>query len=182
MTTSTNVQPSGVCIFLTGFSGAGKSTIAAALDAALHARHVRTTLLDGDVVRMHLSRELGFSREDRDRNIARIGFVAAEVVKHGGVCIVAAIAPYDAARKAARAAIEAHGRFVLVHVATSLATCEARDVKALYKKARSGEIKMFTGVSDAYETPSDAEIVIDGGAEPVESAVARILAVIDSPR
>jgi sulfate adenylyltransferase len=174
-----SARPQGVCIFLTGLSGAGKSTIASALAEAVEARLARpVTLLDGDVVRTHLSRELGFSRTDRDTNIERIAFVAAEVVKHGGVVISAAIAPYDGARLKARERIAKHGRFVLVHLSTPLSVCEGRDVKGLYAKARRGEIAMFTGVSDAYEAPSVAELTIDTSSTSVDDAVAQLLTEI----
>lgn len=174
-----NGSNSGVCIFLTGLSGAGKSTIASALAVAIKAELNRAvTLLDGDVVRTHLSKELGFSRADRDTNIERIAFVAAEVVKHGGIVISAAIAPYEAARAAARERIEANGRFVLVHLSTPLAVCETRDVKGLYAKARRGEIEMFTGVTDAYELPTRAELTIDTSTTSIDGAVATLLAVI----
>jgi adenylyl-sulfate kinase len=169
----------GVCIFLTGLSGAGKSTIATALVDAIRTKLNRAvTLLDGDVVRTHLSKELGFSRADRDTNIERIAFVAAEVVKHGGIVISAAIAPYEAARAAARQRIEANGRFVLVHLSTPLAVCEARDTKGLYAKARRGEIEMFTGVTDAYELPTRAELTIDTSTTSIDGAVATLLTVI----
>lgn len=169
----------GVCIFLTGLSGAGKSTIATALDNAIRTKLKRTvTLLDGDVVRTHLSKELGYSRADRDTNIERIAYVASEVVKHGGIVISAAIAPYEAARAAARRRIEANGRFVLVHLSTPLAVCEARDTKGLYAKARRGEIDMFTGVTDAYELPTQAELTIDTSTSSIDDAVATLLAAI----
>jgi adenylyl-sulfate kinase len=169
----------GVCIFLTGLSGAGKSTIATALVEAIRTKLNRAvTLLDGDVVRTHLSKELSFSRADRDTNIERIAFVAAEVVKHGGIVISAAIAPYEAARAAARQRIEANGRFVLVHLSTPLAVCEARDTKGLYAKARRGEIEMFTGVTDAYELPTRAELTIDTSTTSIDGAVATLLTVI----
>jgi adenylyl-sulfate kinase len=125
----------GVTVFLTGLSGAGKSTIADALVADLEGEGRPVTVLDGDVVRTHLSSELSFSREDRDLNIRRIGFVAGEVVKHGGTVVVAAIAPYETAREQARALVERHGRFVLVHLSTPLEVCEGRDVKGLYARA-----------------------------------------------
>ena len=139
--------------------GAGKSTIADALVAELEADGRPVTVLDGDVVRTHLSSELTFSREHRDLNIRRIGWVAGEVVKHGGTVVVAAIAPYEAAREEARALVEKHGRFVLVHLSTPLEVCEQRDVKGLYAKARAGEIPEFTGISDPYEPPARAEVV-----------------------
>jgi adenylyl-sulfate kinase len=174
----------GICIFFTGLSGAGKSTIAVALDHALQTRGKKTTLLDGDVVRTHLSSELGFSREHRDLNIHRIGFVAAEVVKHGGIAISAAIAPYDSARRQARALVESNavdeGRFLLVYLSTPLAACEARDVKGLYAKARRGEVAAFTGISDPYEIPTDADLVIDTSQVTVDEAVNAILAKINA--
>jgi len=119
------------------------------------------TLLDGDIVRKHLSSELGFSEKDRDINIRRIGFVAAEITKNGGIAICAPIAPYDSVRKQVRAMVEPVGGFVLVHVSTPLAVCESRDRKGLYAKARAGIIPQFTGVSDPYEEPLDAEVVLD---------------------
>jgi sulfate adenylyltransferase len=119
------------------------------------------TLLDGDLVRKHLSSELGFSKEHRDINIRRIGYVASEITKNGGIAICAPIAPYDAVRKQVRAMIEPFGGFVLVHVATPLETCEERDRKGLYAKARAGLLKEFTGISDPYEKPDDAEVVIN---------------------
>ena len=124
----------------------------------------RVTLLDGDAVRKHLSSELGFSKEHRDLNIRRIGFVASEVTQHGGVCICANIAPYAGARADARAMVEEHGGFVLVHIATPLEVCESRDPKGLYARARTGVLPGFTGVSDPYEAPTDAEITIDTSA------------------
>jgi sulfate adenylyltransferase len=170
----------GVTVFLTGLSGAGKSTIADALVAELAADGRAVTVLDGDVVRTHLSSELTFSREHRDLNIRRIGWVAGEVVRHGGTVVVAAIAPYEAARDEARRLVEKHGRFVLVHLATPLEVCEQRDVKGLYAKARAGEIPGFTGVSDPYEPPSRAEVVIDTSVTPLPEAVALIRAAVDA--
>ena len=170
----------GVTVFLTGLSGAGKSTIADALVASLEAEGRPVTVLDGDVVRTHLSSELTFSREHRDLNIRRIGFVAGEVVKHGGTVVVAAIAPYEQAREEARALVEKHGRFLMVHVSTPLEVAEQRDVKGLYAKARAGEIPHFTGVSDPYEPPSRAEVVLDTSVTPLEESVARIRAAIDA--
>src|SRR3954468_10057793 len=169
----------GVTVFLTGLSGAGKSTIADALVADLESDGVPVTVLDGDVVRTHLSSELSFSREHRDLNIRRIGFVAGEVVKHGGTVVVAAIAPYEAAREEARRLVEKHGRFVLVHLSTPLEVCEQRDVKGLYVRARAGKIPEFTGVSDPYEPPARAELTVDTSSTPLEEAVARIRSVMD---
>jgi sulfate adenylyltransferase len=171
-------QAPGVTVFLTGLSGAGKSTIADALVARLAAEGRPVTVLDGDVVRTHLSSELDFSKAHRDLNIRRIGWVAGEVVRHGGTVVVAAIAPYDAAREEARALVEEHGRFVLVHLATPLEVCEQRDVKGLYAKARTGEIPVFTGISDPYEPPARAEVVIDTSVTPLEESVARIRAAM----
>jgi sulfate adenylyltransferase len=151
----------GFTVFFTGLSGAGKSTVASALLVRLLEMGGRpVTLLDGDIVRRHLSSELGFSREHRDINIRRIGFVASEITKNGGIAICAPIAPYDAVRREVREMIEPAGGFILVHVDTPLEVCEERDRKGLYAKARAGIIKEFTGVSDPYETPGDAEMVI----------------------
>ena len=152
----------GVTVFFTGLSGAGKSTMARVLLSKLLEIGDRTvTLLDGDIVRKHLSSELGFSRAHRDLNIQRIGFVASEITKHGGIAICAPIAPYAETRRKVRAMVEAHGGFVEVHAATPLETCESRDRKGLYAKARAGLIKEFTGISDPYEAPEHAELVID---------------------
>jgi adenylyl-sulfate kinase len=171
----------GVTVFLTGLSGAGKSTIADALVAELTAEGRPVTVLDGDVVRTHLSSELTFSREDRDLNIRRIGWVAGEIVRHGGTVVVAAIAPYEQAREDARSLVEEHGRFVLVHLATPLEVCEQRDVKGLYARARAGEIAQFTGVSDPYEPPARAEVVVDTSVTPLEESVRLIRAAMDAP-
>ena len=166
----------GVCIFFTGLSGSGKTTLAIALDARIRKESGRaTTLLDGDIIRTHLSSELGFSREHRDLNIQRIGFVASEVVKHGGLVIVSAIAPFDGARKEARQLVVSLGHFYLVHLATPLSICEARDVKGLYAKARAGLLAGFTGVSDPYEVPADADMSIDTSKMGPNEAVAQIV-------
>ena len=165
----------GTTVFFTGLSGSGKSTVAALLAVRLAAAGRTVTLLDGDVVRTHLSAGLGFSKADRETNIRRIGFVAAEVTKHGGVAICAPIAPYAATRAAARAMVERYGRFVLVHVATPLEVCEARDRKGLYAKARAGVLTEFTGISDPYEVPVDAALTLDTSEMDVETAVARVL-------
>lgn len=153
----------GFTVFFTGLSGSGKSTIANAVMIKLLESGGRpVTLLDGDVVRKHLSSELGFSREHRDLNIQRIGYVASEISKHGGIAICAPIAPYKQARQAAKQLIENQGGgFILCYVNTPLAVCEARDRKGLYKKARAGEIKEFTGISDPYEVPTDADMMLD---------------------
>jgi sulfate adenylyltransferase len=152
----------GFTVFFTGLSGSGKSTIANALLVKfLEIGGRPVTLLDGDLVRKHLSSELGFSKEHRDINIRRIGFVASEITKNGGIAICAPIAPYDSVRKEVRAMVEEGGGFVLVHVATPLEICEGRDRKGLYAKARAGIVKEFTGISDPYEAPENAELVID---------------------
>ncbi len=152
----------GVTVFFTGLPCSGKSSVADALAEKLLERGGRrVSVLDGDVVRRIISPELGFSKKDRDINIRRIGYVAMEITKHGGFAICAAIAPYSAVRREVRAMIEAVGGFVLVHVATPLAVCEQRDRKGLYKQARAGLVTEFTGISDPYEEPQDAEVVID---------------------
>jgi sulfate adenylyltransferase len=149
----------GCCVWLTGLSGAGKSTIAGLLNARLERRGRTVTLLDGDIVRTHLSRGLGFSKEDRDTNIRRIAFVASEIVRHGGVVICAVVSPYDMTRLEAREMI-GRDAFVLVYVATPLEICEQRDVKGLYAKARRGELKGLTGLDDPYEPPASPDVVL----------------------
>jgi sulfate adenylyltransferase len=166
----------GFTVFFTGLSGAGKSTIARALAARLMETGRRAvTLLDGDIVRRNLSSELGFSRAHRDINVRRIGFVASEITKNGGVAICAPIAPYRQTRRDVRAMIEAVGGFVEVHVATPIETCEARDRKGLYAKARAGLIPEFTGVSDPYEAPENPELAIDTTDLSIDEAVQRVL-------
>ncbi len=155
----------GFCVWFSGLPSSGKSTIADQLTILLRERGRRLTMLDGDVVRTHLSKGLGFTREDRDVNIRRIGWVAAEVVRHGGVAIVAAVSPFAASRDDARRMVGEN--FVLVHVATSAETCEERDVKGFYQQARSGKISGFTGVDDPYEIPANAELTL-----PTESSSA----------
>lgn len=158
----------GVTVFFTGLSGSGKSTLAQALTSRLREDGRRTvTLLDGDEVRRLLSHGLGFSRADRDLNIRRIGFVATEVTRHGGMAVCAPIAPFAAVRAQVRAAVEEVGDLVLVHVATPLAECERRDRKGLYARARQGEIPDFTGISSPYEPPEDADLVVDTSGRPV---------------
>lgn len=151
---------SGCVIWLTGLSGAGKSTTAEALVRLLQAAGRQTTLLDGDAVRTHLSRGLGFSRADRDTNVRRIGFVAAEVVKHGGIAVCAVVSPYRATRDEVRAMIGAD-RFIEVFVDTPLDVCEQRDTKGLYGRARRGEISGLTGVDDPYEAPLAPAVRLD---------------------
>lgn len=170
----------GFTVFFTGLSGSGKSTIANLVRVKLLERTGRpVTLLDGDIVRQHLSSELGFSREHRDLNVRRIAFVASEITRHGGIAICAPIAPYDSVRQEARRAIEAVGGFVLVFVDTPLEVCEARDRKGLYAKARAGLIREFTGISDPYEPPADADLVIRTAEESAHDSADRILAYLE---
>jgi sulfate adenylyltransferase len=169
----------GFTVFFTGLSGAGKSTIANVLLVRLLERgDRRVTLLDGDLVRRHLSSELGFSREHRDLNIERIGFVASEVTRCGGVALCAAIAPYDGTRRRVRSMVEGAGGYLLIHVATPLALCEQRDTKGLYAKARAGLVSHFTGIDDPYESPEDADLVIDTTDVDPHQASERILALL----
>ena len=169
----------GLVIFLTGLSGSGKSTLARALRDALSERGDRTvSLLDGDLVRSLLSAGLTFSRADRDLNIARIGFVATEIARHGGIAICAPIAPYAQARQEVRRAAGEVGDFLLIHVATPAEVCEARDRKGLYAKARAGLIDHFTGVSDPYEEPDDADLVIDTSVLSRQEALDAVLRLL----
>jgi sulfate adenylyltransferase len=169
----------GFALFFTGLSGSGKSTLANAAIARLMETSSRpVTLLDGDEVRTHLSKGLGFSREDRIANVTRIGYVASEVVRHGGIAVCAPIAPYAESREQARRLIEQYGEFIEIHVATSLQVCEARDRKGLYAKARSGELKQFTGISDPYDVPKDPELRIDSDASDPRTLAGQILALL----
>lgn len=169
----------GLTVLFTGLSGSGKSTLASAVHDELLERFDRTvTLLDGDVVRRMLSAELTFSREHRELNVRRIGFVAAEVTRHGGIALCAPIAPHAHVRAEIRALVEQHGRFVLVHVSTPLVECERRDRKGLYAKARRGEIPAFTGISDPYDVPADAELTVDTSIVPLEAAVRLVMTAI----
>ncbi|HMQ41413.1 MAG TPA: bifunctional sulfate adenylyltransferase/adenylylsulfate kinase [Paracoccus sp. (in: a-proteobacteria)] len=166
----------GFTVFFTGLSGSGKSTIANALMVKLMEMGGRpVTLLDGDVVRKHLSSELGFSKEHRDINIKRIGYVASEITKNGGIAICAPIAPYTATRRAVREMIEAYGAFAEVHVSTPVEECERRDRKGLYKLAREGKIKEFTGISDPYEEPQAPELRVDTTDIDVDNAAHQVL-------
>lgn len=171
----------GLTIFFTGLSGSGKSTIANALMVKLMEMGGRpVTLLDGDLVRKHLSSELGFSKEHRDINIRRIGYVASEITKNGGVAICAPIAPYAATRRAVREEIEAFGAFVEVHVATSLEECERRDRKGLYKMAREGKIKEFTGISDPYDVPETPEVRLDTESYDVDYCAQQVILKLEN--
>jgi len=171
----------GFVLWLTGLSGAGKSTLTNALAPVLRERGLRVEVLDGDAVRTNLSKGLGFSREDRDTNILRIGFVANLLARNGVAVITAAISPYRATRDANRALIEADGSaFVEVHVAATLEECEARDVKGLYAEARSGARSGFTGIDDPYEAPLQPELLLPTGAEPVEASLRRVVTYLES--
>jgi len=166
----------GYTVFFTGLSGSGKSTVARALTVRLmETGGRRVSLLDGDIVRRNLSSELGFSKAHRDINIRRIGFVASEITKHGGVAVCAPIAPYQQTRRDVRALIEEWGGFLEVHISTSIEVCEQRDRKGLYAKARAGLIPEFTGVSDPYETPEHPELAIDTARYSVDEAVQMIV-------
>lgn len=177
---SDSPDPRGLVVFFTGLSGSGKSTIARALnDVLLEAGDRTVTSLDGDVVRRHLSTGLGFSREDRETNIRRIGWVGAEIARHGGVAICSPIAPFDETRKAVRAMTEAAGGdFVLIHIATPLEECERRDRKGLYAKARTGEIPDFTGISSPYEVPDDADLTVDTTDRSIAEVLEEVLTVL----
>ncbi len=172
----------GFTVFFTGLSGAGKSTVANALMVKLMELGRRTvTLLDGDIVRKNLSSELGFSKKDRDINVRRIGYVASEISKHGGIAICAPIAPYDKMRKEIKQSIQSvGGGFLLVHVATPLEECEKRDRKGLYKAAREGKIKHFTGISDPYEEPTDADVTLDTKKYNVDELANQIVLHLES--
>ena len=166
----------GFTVFFTGLSGSGKSTIANALMVKLMEMGGRpVTLLDGDVVRKHLSSELGFSKEHRDINIRRIGYVASEITKNGGIAICAPIAPYAATRRAVREMVEHYGAFIEVHIATSVEECERRDRKGLYKLAREGKIKEFTGISDPYEAPATPELRLDTESVEVDHCAHQVI-------
>jgi adenylylsulfate kinase len=167
----------GLVLWLTGLSGAGKSTVAAKLGPALAERGHRVELLDGDEVRTNLCQGLGFSREDRDTNIARIGYVAGKLAKHGVAVLVAAISPYREARDRVRTSVDT---FVEVYVAAPVSTCAERDPKGLYAKALAGEITNFTGVSDPYEPPLDPEIVLHTETESVDHSVHQVIAWLEA--
>ena len=167
----------GFTVWLTGLSGAGKSTIARLLECRLRERGARVEVLDGDVVRTHLCKGLGFSKEDRDENIRRIGFVCELLARNGVVAIAAAISPYRAVREEVRSRIP---RFVEVHMHCPLEVLVKRDVKGLYKKALAGEIEHFTGVSDPYELPTAPEVTIRSDCETPEQGVERIWETLES--
>lgn len=166
----------GFTVWMTGLSGAGKSTIAGLLTQELEARGRLVDVLDGDVVRTHLSKGLGFSREDRDINILRIAFVASRLSRHGAAVITAAISPYEETRRQAREQIGDH--FLEVYVQCSIEELTRRDVKGLYAKALRGEISNFTGISDPYEAPANPEVIVNTENETVEESVAKIIAAL----
>jgi len=166
-------KPKGLCVYFVGLSGSGKSTLALALKARMQEEwpHKEVTVLDADEIRTHLSKGLGFSREDRSTNVRRIGYVASEIVRHGGIVLVANIAPFEADRTANRALISQYGTYLEVFVDTTLETCEARDVKGLYKAARAGTIKQFTGISDPFEVPITAHVIREQSLEEANNEV-----------
>ena len=176
---SERVRPGGFTLWFTGLSGSGKSTIAHIVGPELDRRGLVVEYLDGDNVRTHLSKELGFSKEDRDTHIERLGWVASRLTRQGGAVITAAISPYEATRRTARAMIEEVGTFVEVYVKASVEECARRDVKGLYEKAFKGEIKEFTGVSDPYEAPQQPEIRIESEHEEPEESAQRIFGVLE---
>jgi sulfate adenylyltransferase len=175
----TTARRPGAVVFFTGLSGSGKSTVARALAAELDDEGLHTTLLDGDEVRHHLSKGLGFDRESRETNVERIGYVASLVAYHGGIAIAAPIAPFASGRSRVRELAESAGGFLLVHISTPLEVAEARDRKGLYAKARRGEIPDFTGISSPYETPTDADLSIDTSVTSIEDAVGMVRAAMD---
>jgi adenylyl-sulfate kinase len=176
---SDRVRPGGFTLWFTGLSGSGKSTIAHFVGPELDRRGLVVEYLDGDNVRTHLSKELGFSKEDRDTHIERLGWVASRLTRQGGAVITAAISPYEATRRLAREMVDEVGTFVEVYVKASVEECARRDVKGLYEKAFKGEIKEFTGVNDPYEEPSSPELVIDTEAHPPEESAAMVVAKLE---
>jgi adenylylsulfate kinase len=166
---------SGVVLWFTGLSGAGKSTIAELVGRELEAGGAAVEYLDGDVVREHLSKGLGFSKEDRDTNIERIGWVASRLSRHGATVVVSAISPYAETRAKARALVEEFAPFVEIHVATSVEECGRRDVKGLYDKAFKGELPAFTGVSDPYEAPESPELRLETEGRAAEESAREVL-------
>ncbi|MGH2935657.1 MAG: adenylyl-sulfate kinase [Gaiellaceae bacterium] len=170
---------SGFTLWFTGLSGSGKTTISELVAPELERRGLLVERLDGDVVRTHLSHGLGFSKEDRDANIERIGWVASRLTRAGAAVVVSAISPYATARSKARALVEEFGPFVEIHVATPVEECEKRDVKGLYARARAGEIAEFTGISDPYEEPNAPELRIDTTEHDPEESARLVLAKLE---
>ncbi len=167
---------SGFTVWFTGLSGAGKSTVAGIVGEELARRGRLVEFLDGDVVRTHLSKGLGFSKEDRDTNVRRIGWVASRLTRHGAAVLVSAISPYRSMREDARGMVEEYGPFLETYVSASLETCARRDVKGLYALAMAGEIADFTGVSHPYEPPLDPELILETEVESPEESAARVVA------
>jgi len=176
---TTHVRPGGFTLWFTGLSGSGKTTIAHLVGPELDRRGLVVEYLDGDTVRTHLSKGLGFSKEDRDTHIERVGWVASRLTRQGGAVIAAAISPYEETRRQARERIEEVGTFVEVYVKASVDECAKRDVKGLYEKAFKGEITEFTGVSDPYEEPSSPELVIDSELHEPEESAALVVAKLE---
>jgi adenylyl-sulfate kinase len=176
---SDRAREGGFTLWFTGLSGSGKSTIAHVIGPELDRRGLIVEYLDGDSVRQHLSKGLGFSKEDRDTNIERIGWVASRLTRQGGAVIAAAISPYRETRQKAREMVEEFGSFVEVYVATSLEECARRDVNGLYKKAFAGEIKGFTGVDDPYEPPESPEVVVETEGKTPEESAAVVIASLE---
>jgi adenylyl-sulfate kinase len=176
---SDRTREGGFTLWFTGLSGSGKSTIAHLVGPELDRRGCIVEYLDGDTVRTHLSKGLGFSKEDRDTNIERIGWVASRLTRQGGAVLAAAISPYEETRRRARELVEQFGPFVEVHVRASVEECARRDVNGLYAKAFAGEIKGFTGVDDPYEAPESPEIVVDTEATSPEEAAALVIARLE---
>src|ERR671911_869054 len=172
-----STKDNGFCLWFTGLSGAGKTTISKLIEAELRGRRNRIEVLDGDVVRQNLSKGLGFSKEDRDTNIRRVAFVADLLSRNGVPVITAAISPYREIRDEARE--QMGGRFIEAYVKASVEECERRDVKGLYAKARAGEIKEFTGVSDPYEPPENPELVLETEEQTPEESAAAIIAYLE---
>jgi adenylyl-sulfate kinase len=176
---SDRLRSGGFTLWFTGLSGSGKTTIAHHVGPELDRRGLVVEYLDGDTVRTHLSKELGFSKEDRDTHIERLGWVASRLTRQGGAVIAAAISPYEATRRIARELVEEFGTFVEVYVKASVDECARRDVKGLYEKAFRGEIKEFTGVNDPYEEPSSPELVLDSEAHTPEESAALVVAKLE---
>jgi adenylylsulfate kinase len=176
---SDRIRGGGFTLWLTGLSGSGKTTIAHLVGPELDRRGLIVEYLDGDSVRRHLSRGLGFSKEDRDTNIERVGWVASRLTRQGGAVITAAISPYEETRRKARSLVEQYGTFVEVFIQASVEECARRDVKGLYAKAFAGEIKGFTGVDDPYEEPTSPELMIDTEAHDPEESAALIIAKLE---
>lgn len=170
------MQHQGVTLWFTGLSGSGKTTIAKAVEHQLRARHCKVEMLDGDIVRTNLSKGLSFSKEDRDINVRRIGFVANLLSRNGVIAITAAISPYRAVRDEIRQTTQ---NFMEVYVNTPLAICEARDVKGLYARARAGEIKNFTGIDDPYEKPLHPEVICNTPQETIEQSAGKVIAELE---